>query len=141
MSKKEVKLNEQECVNNSKPTNKWQELVDNCKMRLKNGENPKNIFSYCGDFSEGFTCVELDSKYNFINTDGKFLLEQWFDRCYDFHNGFAIINLNDKFNYINLGGKLISEQWFDFCESFTKGFADVKLNGKFYKIDKNGKLC
>ena len=41
MSKKEVKLNEQESVNNPKPSNKWKELVDNCKMRLKNGEKPK----------------------------------------------------------------------------------------------------
>jgi hypothetical protein len=123
-----------------KPNNKWKELVEDCKRRLQNGEKPEDVFDYCGDFSEGFAVVVLNDKYNFINTDGKIISEQWFDNCYDFHNGFAKVYLNNKGNFINTDGNILSKQWFDFCGDFHEGFAFVKLNGKNYKIDKNGKL-
>ena len=101
---------------------------------------PENKFDICWDFKDGCAEVRLNNKYNFIDTEGKYLSEQWFDECWDFKDGYARVCLNDKWNYISTEGKYLSEQWFDWCGDFQDGYAIVKLNGKQYKIDKTGKL-
>ena len=100
---------------------------------------PENKFGYCGDFCDGYARVRLNSKYNYINTKGKYISEQWWDYCWDFCNGYAMVKLNDKWNYINTDGKLLSEQWFDDCWDFQDGYAIVKLNDKYNYIDTKGK--
>lgn len=49
-----------------------------------------------GNEIELFTKVKLDDKYNFINTEGQLVSNQWFDSVWDFNEGFAVVGLNDK---------------------------------------------
>ena len=102
------------------------------KFRLK--------FDWIGDFNEGFAVVELNGKWNFINTEGQILSNQWFDDTYDFNEGFAKVRLNDKWNFINTKGQLLSKQWFEWVYSFNEGFAKVYLNGKWNYINTEGQL-
>src|SRR5574344_1318542 len=92
------------------------------------------------DFHEGLAPVELNGKWNYIDTDGKLLSEQWFDYVDKFSDGFARVQLNDKDNFIDTDGKLLSDQWFGYAGNFSDGFAWVQLNDKYNFIDKNGKL-
>jgi hypothetical protein len=101
---------------------------------------PEDKFDYCSSFRSGYARVGLNGKYNFIDTEGKYLSEEWFDNCWNFKDGYAVVALNGKWNYIDTKGNLISEQWFDDCCSFQYGWAWVKLNGKWHKMDKNGKI-
>ena len=39
---------------------------------------PKNKFNVCWSFHDGCATVLLNGKYNYINTDGKLLFENWF---------------------------------------------------------------
>ena len=55
----------------------------------------------------------MDKGWNFINTAGEYLTDQWFDWVGNFSQGFAKVQLKGKYNYINTDGKLISDQWFD----------------------------
>jgi len=93
----------------------------------------------CG-FSEGFAVIRRDGKWNFINTEGKFLSEQWFDFVWRFSEGFARVRVDDKYNFIDTEGKLLSEQWFDYAYDFSEGFANVKLDRKYNFISSEGKL-
>ena len=68
------------------------------KFRLK--------FDWIGDFKEGFARVELNDKWNFINTEGQLLSKQWFDRAYKFNEGFAKVKLNGKWYFINTKGQI-----------------------------------
>jgi hypothetical protein len=101
---------------------------------------PENKFDFCSNFQEGYAMVELNDKWNYIDTKGKYLSKQWFDDCWYFQEGYAMVWLNGKRNFIDTEGKYLSEQWFDGCYDFNNGYAKVWLNGKRYKIDKNGKI-
>ena len=115
-------------------------MFDEVQDLLDSGKKPEEIFKYVGDFSDGFAIVELNNKYNFINTNGQLVSNQWFDNAYGFYNGFSIVRLNDKYNLIGKNGQLLSNQWFDDIYSFSNGFAEVKLNGKWNFIDSKGNL-
>ena len=113
---------------------------DEVQGLLDSGVSPEEIFSDVDNFSGGFAKVELNGKWNFINTEGKLLSERWFDYEGGFYEGFAAVKLNDKWNYINTEGSLLSEQWFDGAGSFFEGFAAVGLDGKWNFINTEGKL-
>ena len=65
-------------------------------------------FDYCFDFNNGFAIVQLNGKYNFINTRGELLWKggKWFDYCYHFDNGFAKVELNGRVFMIDTKGQL-----------------------------------
>ena len=109
---------------------------------LDQGVDPEEIFDWIGDFSEGYAVVELNNKFNFIDTQGKlFSPNQWFDGFGNFSDGYAPVKLNNKWNLIDTQGKLVSpNQWFDYVGDFSDGYAPVKLNGKWYKIDTKGNI-
>ena len=123
-----------------KPNNKWKDLLDNCMRRLANGEDPNDVFNNVSGFHNGFAAVELNEKWNFINTRGELLCNKWFDYCSDFNDGFAVVELNGKWNFINTHGELLCNEWFNNCGVFSDGFAVVKLNGKYNFINTRGEL-
>src|SRR5574344_1141058 len=92
------------------------------------------------DFHEGLAPVELNGKWNYIDTDGKLLSEQWFDYVDKFYDGIAQVQINYKYNFIDTEGKLRSNQWLDYVGDFSDGFARVGLNDKENFIDTDGKL-
>ena len=102
------------------------------KFRLK--------FDWMDDFYDGFAAVKLNGKWNFINTNGQFLSQQWFDDAGDFSNGLAAVKLNGERNFINTEGKLLSQQWFDEAWVFKEGYAEVKLNSKWNYINTEGRF-
>ena len=99
-------------------------------------------FDYIGDFENDFAQVNLNKKWNFIDTNGNLLSQQWFDGVSDFNEyGISIVKLNKKWNLIDKNGNFISQQWFDGVSYFDKnGIAQVMLNKKYNLIDTNGKL-
>lgn len=74
-------------------------------------------FDGAGDFHSGYAPVKLKDKWNFIDTNGNFLSDQWFDIVGffgdDFGDEFAPVYLNGKGNYIDINGDFLCEQWFD----------------------------
>ena len=120
-------------------------MFDEVQELLDSGKKPNEIFEWVSKFSNGFTCVKLNDKYSFIDTNGKLIGNGnlWFDYAYDFSNGFARVELNNKWSFIDKNGKLIGDGnlWFDFVEKFSEGFARVKLNNKYYYLRNDGVLC
>ena len=99
-------------------------------------------YDYVGDFYNGYAKIELNNKWNYIDTQGKLVSPNlWFDAVYNFSDGCAEVKLNNKYNYIDTQGKLLSPtQWFDGAGDFYDGYAEVKLNSKWNFIDTQGKL-
>jgi hypothetical protein len=107
---------------------------------LDSGKRPTEVFDWAGDFHEGYAAVELNGRWNFINTEGKVLTQQWFDDAWDFYNGFARVELNNKYNFIDKEGKILCDQWFDYVYDFYDGYARVELNRGWDLIDTEGRL-
>ena len=97
-------------------------------------------FDSVGELTEGFAIVTLNSKRNFINTEGQILSKQWFDWADVFREGFAAVGLNGKWNFINTEGQFLSQQWFDLAGNFNEGFAAVELNDKWNFINTEGQI-
>lgn len=116
-------------------------LFDEVQELLDSGKQPEDIFEDVDAFEGGFAIVILNDKYNFINTEGRLISNQWFDYVGYFYKGFAKVILNGKYNFINTEGRLISNQWFDYALGFNEGFAEVKLNGKWLNIYSDGTLA
>jgi len=115
---------------------------ENVQELLDSGKKPQEVFDWVDKIQDGFACVQLNGKWNFIDKNGKLLsLNQWFDYVSVFNDGFAWVQLNGKWNIIDKKGKqLLTNQLFDNAYAFQDGFAVVGLNGKWNYINKNCKL-
>ena len=94
-------------------------------------------------FLDGFAIVRRrTNEYNFINTKGKLLSEQWFEWVSNFFNGFAVVRREDTlYNLIDTNGNYLFDKCFMYVGNFHEGFAKVKrTNGEWNFIDKQGKL-
>ena len=75
-------------------------------------KGPLMGFDDVGEFYEGFARVQRgrwpwsESKYNYINKQGKLLSDKWFDFAGDFIDGFSLVSLGDKYYRIDTKGRL-----------------------------------
>ena len=123
-----------------KPNTKWKDMLDNVKQRLANGESPKEIFNYVGNFRYGYARVELNKKWNFINKNDEIISDKWFNFVGNFQDGYAQVKLNNKWNLINKDGEIMSDKWFDTLYYFEYGYAKVKSNNKWNIINTDGEF-
>ena len=93
-------------------------------------------------FSDGFARVQRgDGLWNFIDKDGNYLSDEWFDWVDYFQDGFARVQrTNDKWNFIDKNGNYLSDEWFELVGDFREGFARVqRTNDRLYNfMDKQG---
>jgi hypothetical protein len=86
-------------------------------------------------------------KYNFIDTDGNLISDQWFDAVEQFRTPYVLVwefgssktNFEEYCNFINTKGELLFPSWFDDIQrhSFIKNFIVAKRKGKWgcFKFD------
>ena len=93
-------------------------------------------------FSDGFARVQRKDKWNFIDKQGNYLSDEWFNWADNFYDGFARVQRVDGlWNFINKDGKLLSNEWFEWVDNFSDGFARLKRSdGQYNFIDKEGKI-
>ena len=95
-------------------------------------------------FSDGIARVQRgDDKWNFIDKNGNYLSDKWFDWADNFQEDFARVQrTNGEYNFINKQGKYLSKEWFKWVgDSDEYDLAIVeRINGELCKIDKTGKL-
>ena len=92
-------------------------------------------------WSEGFAKVQRgDELWNFIDKQGNYLSNEWFNYVFYFREGFAVVQRGDKLcNFIDKKGNILSNEWFKVVSNFNEGFAIVKRSDDLYNfIDKNG---
>ncbi len=122
-----------------KPSTLFKEKLEKALSLAKKGD--LSGFDYIGDFDKnGLAIVELNDKFNFVDTNCKLVSQKWFNDIGNFDkNGFAQVVLNNKLNLIDVNGKLVYQQWFDWIDNFNEdGIAVVRLNNKWNFIDING---
>ena len=71
---------------------KWEPVRKEAKMNLQNTETGEYLsdqwFNWCGYMKDGISVVrDENGKYNYLKSDGQFLLDDWYDDCEEFHNG------------------------------------------------------
>jgi len=83
------------------------------------------------------------SKYGYIDSTGKVVIQPKFDQAGDFSEDFAPakVEQKDKFGYINGTGAFAIKPQFSDAKEFSEGLAAVLLDGKWGYIDRNGGLA
>ena len=119
-----------------KPSTVFKEKLEKALSLSKKGDF--SGFDYISDFVNGIARVELNYKFNLIDTNGNLHFKQWLDWISNFENGIAVFKLNNKWNLIDINGNLLSKQWFDNIYGFKNGFTLVELNNKWNLINANG---
>ena len=120
-----------------KPSSVFKDRLEKALSLAKKGDF--SGFDNIDDFVNGIARVKLNKKFNFVDVNGNFISQQWFDDIGYFNeDGIAQVILNNKWNLIDKKGNFISQQWFDGIGIFTNGFAQVILNNKWNFIDVNG---
>lgn len=82
-------------------------------------------------------------EYNYIDTNGKLLSNEWFKSASYFYNGFAVVQRGyNQYNFIDRQGKLLSDEWFKDVDYFNKdGLARVqRKDSKWNFINTDGKI-
>lgn len=99
------------------------------------------ISFYLGHKFSLFQALDKDKhSYNYIDKNGNFLFDTWFDRCYIILNDYGFVALDNKYNYIKPDGTFLSERWLDGCLKFSGGFGMVVLDYKFNYIKSDGQF-
>lgn len=79
----------------------------------------------------GIATVQIGTKYNIINKEGKILLNQNVDSITNYSINYSVVTLGNKKNFITATGELVSpNQWFDAIGPYSDGFFKVKIDGK-----------
>ena len=82
----------------------------------------------------------VNSKYGFMNEDGKVMIRSSYDFVGFFQEGLAIVALNDRYGFINKHGDLQIPCKYESVGDFNNGLSIVELNGKMGMIDRNGRF-
>ncbi|MGZ5243383.1 MAG: WG repeat-containing protein [Bacteroidia bacterium] len=102
------------------------------------------LYDSVGDrFVNGLAPAMINGKWGYINTGGKMVIKNRFDKAYTFYNGYALVNEKAKWIVINTKGKTIwrfNEGNLEIDE-FSEGIATGKtIDGHFYIIPFKGIL-
>lgn len=85
-----------------------------------------------------FLPVRFGKKWGYVDTDGKQVIKNNFDRAEAFTDGIAEIVIDDKIGFIDKTGEIIIEPKFDEVEKFKNGFAVVAIGDYYGIINKLG---
>ena len=91
-----------------------EEITDNFNEAIKNTEWWKNDgVLHLLYWSDGFARVQrTDDKWNFIDTKGNILLDEWYKWVDYFHDGFAKVQrTDDELNFIDTKGNILLNEW------------------------------
>jgi len=94
-------------------------------------------------FSEGLILISKNSRYGFMNMDGKIVIQPKYFRASYFSEGLASVQTYDKTGYIDTKGVMVIQEKYleggDFSEGLARIITDYKT-GKWGFIDRKGKL-
>ena len=82
----------------------------------------------------------VDGLWNFIDKQGNYLSDEWFNWADNFYDNFARVKRVDGlWNFIDKQGNYLSDEWFNWADNFYDGFARVqRVGGLWNFIDKQG---
>lgn len=128
----------------------WNYLDEEGNLLCKNADGTPEWYSDCGNFDEGGNAVVIKkNKYNIINSFGKVISKEWFNKWLNmdaddvrFIEGFAKIKVDGLYKFIDRHGKWLSDESFiDVVQYFKNGYAVVRVAGNYCNIiNKYGKL-
>lgn len=96
-------------------------------------------YKYAGDYSDGYSIVLADNKYNFIDKQGNLLSKDGYEDVKPFKNGLAPVKLGSKWGIINTKNEWVIRPQFIDLWNFNEGLARFYDGNHYGFIDESGK--
>ena len=84
--------------------------------------------------------VSEDSRWGYVDMQGRFVIAPRFERALGFSEGLARVRVNGCWGYIDAAGNMLIPPRFDDARAFFGGVAPVLLEGRWCCIDPQGKV-
>ena len=120
------------------------QLTYEVEKMLKQDLSIYQIFGDVGFFNDGLAKVYYSGLFNYIDSSGDLLTDEWFDSCTPFQNGLAVVRKGQKVNYIKTDGTYLyntdnTDDWFTNALNFDEnGSAIVAKDNKYNFILRDG---
>ena len=99
------------------------------------------FFDEAGAFYQGYAVVLIDDEMNIIDTKGKFILEEGYEKIYhDLETGNFFFYDGDDWGMLDNKGNEIIQAIYDRVISYSEGLAIVEKNSKLGFINKDGEV-
>ena len=89
--------------------------------------------------SEGFTGIQRDGKFGFVDDRGRLRIANRYDSIHDFHEGLAAVKLIGRWGFINTDDKVVINPNYDEVNAFKNGHVIVSRNKNWGIINKDAK--
>ena len=99
-----------------------------------------NKYDDIGSFSEGSVYVKKDSKYGFVDWNGKVVIPFIYDNAFSFSQGRARVKKDGKCGFLDVYGKVVVPIIYEYANDFIEDRASVTKDGKYGFVDLNGKI-
>jgi hypothetical protein len=115
-------------------------LIDKTGKTITKLEDCDAIYTFSEGIA-GYKC-KSNSKYGFIDVNGKMIGECMYDGFSGFADGIARIEIKvsgkTKYGYINTKGETVLRPDYDDLRVFRNGWGIMKKEGSYFFVDKNG---
>ncbi len=95
-------------------------------------------FDYITKYNNGYYCIELNKKYNFITPRNEMLFKKWINNSmfYNFHNEYVIVkNKDGKSNYMDKKGNYLLNNEREGLWNYNLKYNVFRENNKWNYID------
>ena len=112
---------------------------------VKSGKNPKEVFNVQFE-TDGLYCIKFGDMENYMDKNGNFLSERWFQACMKFYDGIAKVMFDDfsegwlKRDGSVLGNRRFSEVY-GFHDGWSRTVVSVDDGSAMNYIDRNGNMA
>jgi hypothetical protein len=90
--------------------------------------------------TEGLRMIKRNSRYGFIDNQGRLMIPNRYEEARPFTEGLAPIKIRDKWGFINHDDKIVVQPVYESVTPFTGGYSRVRLKGKYGLINTTGEL-
>ena len=104
--------------------------------RFTTPENVEEVFPE----SEGFRAIKRDSRYGFVDSQGRLRIANRYEDVKEFHQSLAAAKIRGKWGFINKEDKIAIQPVYDEVTSFANDHALVQQKNLFGLVDTHGKL-
>ena len=89
----------------------------------------------------GKSTEDNTTKYGYINTEGKLVIDCQYDFTDEFSEGLARVQKNGKYGFIDKQGNVVIDFIYDEANNFSDGLALVRQGEEWGKNDKGKKVA
>lgn len=85
-------------------------------------------------YDSNYAAVQINSKWGFIDKDGKEIIKPQYEAARSFSNGYAAVRFGNKWGFIDVNGNLVINYTFADAKDFTESGSVYVNTGEYWEL-------